>query len=333
MRLLFVGGTRFVGRHMVEAAVARGHAVTVFHRGGPDDVLPEVEHRHGDRNGDLSELSDGDWDATVDASGYVPAQIHGLADALGKRGGRYVFVSSISAYADPPGPGANEDAALIELPAADVVDDPAQVSGENYGGLKVLCERAARERFGDGVLIIRPSYVVGPYDYTGRFTYWVARVADGGEVLVPGPAALPMQVIDARDMGQWTITMVEDGASGALHAASPAPPFSFADLLAEVVSGVAPAGTRLTWVTGEFLAEHGEAESMPLWPGVDDDVWALAVDPSRAMATGLHPRSLAQTARETLAAHRAGTTPVPDGVGISSARQRELLGAWRSATA
>ncbi len=166
MRILVIGGTRFVGKHIVAAALAAGHDVSVFHRGRTGPALfPEVEHLIGDRDADLSALSTGTWDATVDTCGYVPRQVHALADALGERGGRYAFISSISAYAPPLGPGITEDAELIELP------DPTveEITGETYGGLKVLCERAAHQRFGADTLIVRPTYVIGPDDYTWRF--------------------------------------------------------------------------------------------------------------------------------------------------------------------
>src|SRR5688572_9239527 len=159
MRILMIGGTRFVGRHIVEAALAAGHDVTVFHRGqtGPE-LFPQVDRRTGDRNGDLAELANGSWDATIDTCAYVPRHVHSLADALGGRGGRYLLISSVSAYAPPKEAGFGEDAALVEL------DDPTveEVTGETYGGLKVLCERAAVERFGPATVVVRPTYVVGP---------------------------------------------------------------------------------------------------------------------------------------------------------------------------
>ena len=253
MRILMIGGTRFVGRHIVESALAAGHEVTVFHRGqtGPD-LFPEVERRTGDRNGDLAELAEGRWEATVDTCAYVPRHVHSLADSLGGRAGRYLLISSVAAYATPEAAGFGEDSPLAEL------DDPTveEVTGETYGGLKVLCERAAVERFGPGTLVVRPTYVVGPDDYTWRFPWWVAGLARGGDVLAPGPADAPAQVIDARDMAAWIVGLLERGKSGAYHAVSPAPPFSFADQLEAIRAAVAPQGTTLTWVDEDFC-----------WPG------------------------------------------------------------------
>jgi 2'-hydroxyisoflavone reductase len=321
MRILVIGGTRFVGRHFVEEAVAAGHEVTVFHRGRTGiDLFPDLDHRIGDRDSDLSALADGSWDATVDACAYVPRQVHALADALGDRGGRHLLVSSVSVYAPPDGPGIAEDAALLEL------DDPTteEVTGETYGGLKVLCERAAAERHGTSTVLVRPSYVVGPHDYTWRFPWWVARLARGGDVVVPGPADAPAQVIDARDMGAWMVRLLEDERSGAFHAASPAPAFSWGEQIETIAGAVAPAGTRLTWVQPADVAAAGiEPSAFPLWGADDPDVWIMAVDPSRAFGTGLAPRPLAQTVRDTLA--WTGTVAMPDDAGITEEQERRLL--------
>ena len=326
MRILMIGGTRFVGRHMVESALAAGHEVTVFHRGqtGPE-LFPQVERRTGDRNGDLADLAGGSWDATVDTCAYFPRQVHSLADALGDRAGRYLLVSSVSAYATPEAPGYREDSPLLEL------DDPTveEVTGETYGGLKVLCERAAVERFGPGTVIVRPTYVVGPDDYTWRFPWWVQRLARGGEVLAPGPADAPAQVIDARDMASWTIGLIERGESGAYHAVSPAPPFSFADQLEAIRGAVAPKGTTLTWVDADFLADEGlDDGTLPLWSGADASALIMAADPSAATATGLHPRPLTETVKDTLDWLR--NEKQPDRPGLDADREADLLRRWHA---
>jgi 2'-hydroxyisoflavone reductase len=328
MRILMIGGTRFVGRHIVDAALTAGHEVTVFHRGqtGPD-LFPTVERRTGDRNGNLAELADGSWDATIDTCAYVPRHVHSVADALGGRGGRYLLVSSVSVYAPPKEAGFGEDAELIEL------DDPTveEVTGETYGGLKVLCERAAAERFGPGTVVVRPTYVVGPDDYTWRFPWWVQRLARGGEVLAPGPADAPAQVIDARDMATWTVGLLETGASGAFHAVSPAPPFSFGDQLEAIRTAVAPEGTTLTWVEEDFLLAEGlDDGSLPLWSGGDPSALIMAADPSAAFGTGLAPRPLPDTIRDTLSWLRSQEQPASPG--LSPDREGELLERWRSRT-
>jgi 2'-hydroxyisoflavone reductase len=321
MRILMIGGTRFVGKHVVQQALERGHEVTLFHRGrtGPE-LFPDVEHRVGDRDSDLSALATGEWDATVDTCAYVPRQVHELADALDGRGGHHLLVSSVSAYADPDGPGITEDAALREL------DDPGveEVTGETYGGLKVLCERAAVERHGPDTLLVRPTYVVGPDDYTWRFPWWVARIARGGEVAVPGPPDAPLQVIDVRDMGAWMVRLLEDHRSGPFHACSPEPVFTFGEALQEMVDAVGPAGTTLTWIPADDVAAADlPPGAFPLWSGDDPDVWVMAADPSRAYGTGLTPRPLADTIRDTLAWTRTATAP--EGTGVSAETEQALL--------
>ncbi len=321
MRILVVGGTRFVGRHLVEAALAAGHDVTLFHRGRTGaDLFPDLDHRLGDRDTDLSALAEGEWDATVDTCAFVPRQVHRLADVLGGRGGRHLLISSVSVYATPEGPGIDEEAPLIEL------DDPAteRVTNETYGGLKVLCERAAVERHGASTTLVRPTYVVGPDDYTWRFPWWVARIARGGDVVAPGPGETPAQVIDVRDMGAWMVRLLQDGSEGAFHAVSPAPVFTWREQLEAIVAAVGPEGTTLRWVEPEVVAAAEVGESLPLWGGDDPDMWVMAADPARAFATGLAPRPLADTIRDTLA--WTETVEMPEGAGLSPEQERALLG-------
>jgi 2'-hydroxyisoflavone reductase len=329
MRILIIGGTVFVGRHIAEAALAAGHDVTVFHRGRTGaDLFPSATRLTGDRNEDLSALSTGRWDATIDVCAYFPRQVRQLAEALGGRGGQYVFISSTSAYRSPVSPGFSEDAPLAEL------DDPTseEFTDEKYGGLKVACERTAIELFGaDGVTVVRPTYVIGPYDATYRFTWWVERIARGGTVLAPGGAADPIQVIDARDLGSWVVSLVERSVTGIFHAVSPPPPFGFGDLLEAIATEVAPWGTRLTWVDADFLVEFGESlETIPLWPGGDSESEISTADPARAYAAGLAPRPIRQSIAEIHAAELATPTKPPAGVGLTAEREAKLLAAWHA---
>jgi 2'-hydroxyisoflavone reductase len=327
MRILLIGGTRFVGRHIVTSALAAGHDVTIFHRGKTGaGLFPDVEHRIGDRNSDLSALADGSWDATVDTCAFVPRQVQELADVLGDRAGHYQLVSSVSAYGSPAPRGYREDAPLAEL------DDPTveEVTDETYGGLKVLCERAALERFGPGIVIVRPTYVVGPGDVTWRFPWWVARIARGGEVLSPGPADAPSQVIDVRDMAAWMVGLLERHESGAFHAVGPSSTFTWGEQLQAIVSAVAPDGTSLRWVNGQWLLEEQlDDTALPLWPGADPDVLMMTADPAAALATGLTIRPLAETARDTLTWTR--TVEQPAKPGISAADELALLEKWQAA--
>ena len=326
MRVLVVGGTRFVGRHLVQVLLDAGHEVTLFHRGtGPDDPFPQAEHRHGDRDGDLHELAEGCWDATVDVSAYVPRQVRALGEALGRaggRGGRYAYISSVSAYAPPDRPGITESAPLEVL----LDEETEVVDGETYGGLKALSEYAAVESFGTDSLIIRPTYVVGPYDGSGRFTAWVLRLADGGEVLAAGPREQPVQVVDARDLAAFVVALLEGGARGPFHVAGPPPPYGLGDLLDDVRAAVAPDGTTVTWVDAGFARENGlDGRQLPFWHEGEHD-YIGAVDPSAALRHGLRLRPVADSARDVLASR--DVTPLLDGVGLSRDREAELLRAW-----
>jgi nucleoside-diphosphate-sugar epimerase len=330
MRILIIGGTRFVGRALTQAALDGGHDVTLLHRGqtGPG-LFPQATHVIADRNADLAavpELAAGQWDATIDVNAYVPRQVIALADALGGRGGRYLYISSVSVYQPPVKSGYGEDAPLAEL-ADPTTED---VNEETYGGLKVLCERAATARFGaDGTTIIRPTYVIGPHDYSYRFTWWVDRIARGGEVLAPGDPADPIQVIDARDMATWTIGLAQRSVSGTFHAVSPAPPFGFGAMLETIASVVAPPGTRLTWVDNDFLTAAGvPQEALPLWAAGDPDGELSAASPAAAEAAGLRPRPLADSVADIHAAQATDPVEPRPGTGLPAGQEADLLARW-----
>jgi len=326
MRILLIGGTRFIGRHVVVSALAAGHDVTLFHRGRTGaDLFPDVDHLIGDRNSDLSALSQGSWDATVDTCAYFPRQVHELATVLGDRGGHYELVSSVSAYASPASRGYREDAPLA------VLDDPTveEVTNESYGGLKVLCERAAIERFGPRTVVVRPTYVVGPDDYTWRFPWWVSRIARGGDVLAPGPADAPSQLIDARDMAAWMVGLLESAASGAFHAVGPSSTFTWSEELEAIAGSVAPEGTTLQWVDQEYLLGEGvDDTALPLWPGAEPDLLMMTADSAAALATGLRIRPLAETVQDTLEWIQSVEQPAQPG--ISAADEAALLERWQA---
>jgi 2'-hydroxyisoflavone reductase len=326
MRILVIGGTSFVGRHISAAALDAGHDLTLFHRGRTGaGLFPAATHLTGDRNESLAALADGRWDATIDVIAYLPRQVRELAAVLGDRGGRYLQISSVSAYQTPVAPGFGEDAPLAGL------DDPAteEITEETYGGLKAACERAARQFFGPDPTIIRPTYVVGPHDASYRFTWWVERIARGGTVLAPGDPADAIQVIDARDMATWTVALAGRATGGTFHAASPAPPFGFGELLETVAAQVAPPGTRLTWVESEFLRAAGLDEaSLPLWPAGDEFSDINAASPAAAFAAGLAPRPLRDTVADIHASEASAPVTPPAGVGLSPAREADLLARW-----
>jgi len=308
VRLLVLGGTKFVGRALVDAALARGHEVTLFNRGTTNaELFPDVEKLRGDRTSDLSALEGRTWDAVLDVAGYVPGVVRRSAEQL-RDSGRYVFVSSISVYANFDEPW-DESGAVGELGDAPVDELAADYS--NYGPLKALCEAEVEVVFGERALIVRPGLIVGPHDPTGRFTYWAHRLARGGEVLAPGPPERLAQFVDVRDLAEWMVDATERGLSGTFNATSEG--VSWGDLLASA---------DVTWVPDEFLQEHevGEWMQLPLWVAGT----GLRVDVSRIVAAGLGTRPLA----ETLAG--AAEAPAVDGVGLTPERERELLDAWHA---
>jgi 2'-hydroxyisoflavone reductase len=231
----------------------------------------------------------------------------------------------MSVYADEQEFGFAEDGPLVRL--ADPTTE--KVTGETYGGLKVLCEEAAVAAYGDdGVALVRPTYVIGPHDPTGRFTWWVQRIAAGGRVLAPGPHDAPIQVIDARDQGEWCVRLAESKAAGPYNSVSPTPPFGYGDLLDAAVRAVGPHGTELVWVDGGWLSEQGEdGQSLPLWTeGAHENV--MASDPTRALTSGLSPRPHTETVADTWEWMKEDRPPAVPGWGLSSAREAELLKLW-----
>jgi 2'-hydroxyisoflavone reductase len=326
MRILIIGGTAFVGRYIAQAASDRGHDLTLFHRGKTGaDLFPQATHLSGDRDEDLSALAEGSWDATIDVCAYFPRQVRSLAAALNGRGGRYVFISSVSAYSPAVAPGFDESA-----PLADIGDpDATEVTEENYGGLKVACELAGSELFGPQTTIIRPTYVIGPHDASYRFTWWVDRITRGGTVLAPGDPADPMQLVDARDQGSWIVSLLERPVTGTFHAVGTVPPFGFGDMLAAIAAEVAPAGTEFTWADSDFLVSQGvDGAALPLW-GEGDSAASnmMTANPAAAFAAGLTPRPLRETVADIHAEPRAPGTGRP-GVGISADREAGLLARW-----
>jgi 2'-hydroxyisoflavone reductase len=318
MRLLVIGGTRFVGRYVVEAALAAGHDVTLVHRSATE-LFPSARHVLADRNDDLSALADGQWQATVDVCAYLPEQVRSLAAVLGDRGGHHVLVSSVSVYADLPGPGGDEDSALSPV----VADDVDEVTDTTYGPLKVACERAATAAYGDRLAVVRPTYVVGPNDPTGRYPWWVRRMARGGQVLAPGAPEDPAQVIDVRDLADFQLGLATGQVAGVFNAVRPTLPW--AELL-EATAAVGPAGTTLTWVVAEWLTQQGvTGADLPLWSEGNVD-WRSALSPARAEAAGLRHRPLSETVRDTAA--WATDDCLADGVGLTAAREAELLRRW-----
>ena len=270
-----------------------------------------MEQLHGDRTADLSPLEGRSFDAVVDTSGYVPAAVRASAELL-RDTSLYLFVSSVSVYADMSTPP-NEESACAEL--GDASADELAEDFSNYGALKALCERAVWDVFRERSLIVRPGLIAGPHDPTGRFTYWARRLARGGEILAPGPPERRAQFVDVRDLAEWMVTCVERRITGVFNATNEG-----------VAWGELLAGAEITWVSDEYLAEHevGEWMELPLWIG--DPAWAgmHRTDVSRALAAGLRFRPVA----ETLAG--AAEAPAVDGVGLTPEREAALLASWHA---
>ena len=316
MRVLVLGGTVFLGRHVVETLLARGHEVTLFHRGKRGrELFPDVERVLGDRATDLDRLPTGvTWDAVVDTSAYIPAVAAASAAALRERAGRYVFISSISVYDLSRAP-IDESSPTPELPP-DASRDV--MVAETYGPLKVLCEREVRSAFGDDrTLIVRPGLIVGPYDPTDRFTYWPVRFARGGDVLVPDDLDAQTPIIDVRDLATFIVDAIEHGSSGVVNTAGTPDTTLRAMFDACAVAGTVP--SAIVPVDLATLRELGieQWSDLPAWiaPGSGHD-GMRNIDPTRALAMGLRHRSLAETAAATLdwAARERGTEPFAAGL-------------------
>ena len=318
-----LGGTVFVGRHIVAEALARGHDVALFNRGRTHPELFEgVERLRGDReHGDLAALAGRSWDAVVDTSGYVPRVVRASAELLADSAAHYTLISTGSVYADSSGPEIGEDS-----PVATVDDETTEDVERHYGALKALCERAAEDALPGRVLSVRSGIVVGAHDPTGRFTYWVHRIARGGDVLAPEPRDQPVQVIDARDLAAWILDAAERGLTGVLNVAGPETPLTLGRLL-EGIRAATGSEARFVWADEDLLLAHGvePGRDLPLWlaPGANPGTaYFFALDIARALAAGLRHRPLGETVAATLA--EAATAP---GVGLSPARERALLAA------
>lgn len=330
MKLLIIGGTVFVGPHLVEAARGRGHEITLFNRGEHNpDLFPDVEKLRGNRDGRLDALRGRRWDAVIDTCGYTPRVVTQSAELLKEAAGHYTFISSISAYGDFSQVGMDESAPLATMP--DGADEEA-VTNETYGPLKVLCEQAVARNFPGRSLLVRPGMIVGPDDPTDRFTYWPVRVSRGGEVLVPGRPTQALQLVDVRDLAAWTIQAIEAGRTGAYNITGPETPLTMQAVL-ETSRDVSGSDAIFVYVSGEFLEEQGlPPNALFAWWTPDEDPdsrGAWAFDCRKAIADGLTFRPLADTIRDTLA--WAGTRPAdaPRRVDLAPEREQELLAAWR----
>lgn len=330
MRILIIGGTRFLGRHLVEAALERSHDVTLFNRGKSNpNLFPQLETILGDREKDVNKLEDRIWDAVIDVAGYVPRIVRLSADLLKENVSRYVFISSISAY---------DEAAFKKIgvtesdPVGKIADETVEeITGETYGPLKALCEQAVQDIYGERALIIRPGLIVGPHDPTDRFTYWPVRVARGGDVLAPEKPDAPAQIIDVRDLSDFIIRLIQNNASGIYNATGPNYPLTFGKLL-EVCKQVTGSDARFIWVPAEFLKQHNVAEwsDMPVWiPDTEENQGFSRVDVSKAIEAGLKFRPLEETVRDTLIWAQTRPADHEWRAGLTAEREAEVLAALK----
>jgi len=323
MRILVIGGTRFVGRHLVEAALERGHNVTLFNRGQTNaDLFPTVTKLRGDRASDLSALQGKTWDAVIDTCGYVPRVVSASALALAHSTNLYVFISSISVYANFTGSAINETSPVATMPDETV----EEVTNETYGPLKALCERATEKAMPGRVLQIRPGYIVGPHDPTDRFTYWPYRVAQGGEVAVPGQPESPVQFIDARDLTAWIVRMIEGGKTATYSATGPEYTLTMQRFL-DTCKDVTQSNARLTWLSEPFIFERHLEGDFPIWTPSEEANFAK-VDCSKAIAGGLTFRPLENTVSATLQWNASRPEGFTGRAGISREREAALLEEW-----
>lgn len=337
MKLLIIGGTRFLGSHLAAAARAREHEVTLFNRGSHSSEA-DVETIRGDRYNDLDKLQGRRWDAVVDTCGMLPRAVRAAAEVLSDSVDRYVFISSQNVYADVSAPGIDESFPLRtltteQLNEANAIDTAGQPSyGAMYGGLKALCEQAAEEVMPGRVLNIRPGLIVGPYDYTDRFTYWVVRVARGGEVLAPGRPDRFVQFIDVRDLAEWTVQMIESRASGVYNANGPTNSVTMHSLV-EQCKSVSHSDASFTWASEDFLLQENVSAwtEMPLWlpeEAAPHLKGFMFINCDKAAAAGLRHRPLTDTITDTLTWRQASRANNKLEAGIDTEKEQTLLRKW-----
>ncbi|HUN77074.1 MAG TPA: NAD-dependent epimerase/dehydratase family protein [Steroidobacteraceae bacterium] len=336
LRILILGGTKFIGVHMTQLALKRGYAVTLFNRGKTNAALfPQVEKLRGDRNGQLEALKGRSWDAVIDDSGFVPRHVRLSAELLAPHVQRYVYVSSVSAYASLAKPTDESS------PLATIADESTEkVTETTYGPLKALCEKAVEVAMPHRAIVLRPGFIVGPDDPTDRFTYWPARAARGGRMLVPGTPAQPIQFIDARDLARFTLDAIERELTGTFNMVAPPGHFTMRALIAASISAAQALARpspppRAVWASVDFLERQKADDDFPIWvPPTGDTAGFAEVSAARAMQAGLRITPMATTVHDTLAwylrqpasqrAHlKAG--PAPE-------REMQLLAAWTAST-
>ena len=330
MKILVFGGTLFLGLHVVEAALARGHEVTLFNRGVTNpDLFPDVEKLKGDRFGDLSALRGRRWDAVVDPVGYSPRAVRTSAELLADAVDHYSFVSTNSVYVDVGDEPVDENWKVATVPDENI----EEMTSETAAGRKVLGERIVQEVLPGRALVYRSGLIVGPHDRTDRFTYWGRRVSQGGKVLAPGYPERPQQIIDVRDLAEWNVRMAESRQGGVYNTEGPDYRLTMGGILDEC-KAVTGSDAEIVWVDGEFLEEQREQSYGGMPPWLEDPSGLIEMNCAKAIKAGLTFRPLADTITESLKwdAERDLDAPIPFPlpvrVGPSPQREKELLEAW-----
>jgi len=335
LRILILGGTGFLGPATIDAALARGHKVTMFNRGKTrPDLYPNVEKLHGDRDPNKGEglkaLEKGEWDVVIDNSAYYPRMVTASAELLAPRCKQYILISTISVYKEPAPMHGDEKSPLATMP--DPTSENMGKSYEYYGPLKALCERAAEKAMPGRVTIVRPGFIVGPDDSSGRFTYWPVRFSKGGEVAVPGKPTDPVQIIDVRDLGEWLVKLAEDGTTGTFNACGPERRLSWGTVI-EACQKVSPANTKTTWLPAEFV-DRQDGLNFPIWvPPTGETAGFHTWSNERAVKAGLRFRPVEATVKDTLAWYKSqekgekGRTQL---AGPTAEAEAKALAAWKA---
>lgn len=339
MKVLILGGTRFLGRALVEEALKRGHEVTLFNRGTNQDVFPEVEQLIGNRDSDVSVLANRKWDVVMDTCGFAPHQIKKIAAVLGDNIEHYTFISSISTYKDWIPLHIKEDYHLQPMPPSDklkAVEEGGISPYEYYGALKVLCEKEVEKHWPNRVLHIRAGLLVGPFDYTDRLPYWVQRVAQGGKVLVPGRSDRSVQLIDIKDVATWVFDMSENRKVGTFNVTGPNGELTIEELL-NTCKAVTNSDAEFVWAEEQFLFEHNVQPwtEMPLWIPEhfplegETEPWkgSFFINIEKAVSTGLSFRPIEDTIYDVYQWEKS-REDTERKAGISREREAELLEAW-----
>ncbi len=333
MNILVLGGTKFVGRALVDAALAANHQITIFNRGKSNpNIFKDIETLTGDRDGGLSALKGQKWDIVIDTCGYVPRIVRQSVELLQDSAERYLFISTLSVY-DSHLSSAGK---ISESHPLKIMEDESteEVNAQTYGALKVLCEKEIEKCFSGRSLQIRPGYIVGPHDPTDRFSYWALRATQGGNALAPNPPGRKMQIVDARDLAAWTIQCCENDRKGFYNAVGPEKDLSMKELLDSCVQVAAeknlPAA-NFVWLAEKFLIEHevGYSSELPLClPPVNGHSTDRVFDNSKAISNGLKFRPLSETISDTISWVKSQEPKSKLSAGLSPEKESRLLRAW-----